>query len=77
MNIFWSKNVLCDEHVIAIPMQVMSSTLQKSLAQALEESEARKQHEQILEQQLNVRSGWLHELTYTVHVYVRCVWPCR
>ena len=59
------------------PMQASCTSLQQNLAQtqqsltqALEESEARKQHEQILMQQLNVRRGLLYELMCTVHACV-------
>ena len=63
--------------LLPLPMQASCSSLQQSLAQAqqsltqaLEESEARKQHEQILVQQLNVRRGLLYKLMCTVRTCV-------
>ena len=56
--------------LLPLPVQAKCTALQQSLAQALEESEARKQHEQILVQQLNVRRGLLYKLMCTVRTCV-------
>ena len=46
--------------LLPLSMQAKCDSLQERLTHAVEESEARRKHEQIMVQQMNVRSGLVH-----------------
>ena len=61
---------------IASSLQAKCASLQEGLTLAVEESEARKQHEQILVQQMNVRNGLVCARTHVCVCTCVCVCVC-